>query len=248
TDLTTAGDEILRVGGGNVSVTFHERGAGGSFGTGAGNAVLKVGTMEDTGRSIAAGGTINASGADYAEYFELQDRMLDQPVPKGANLGLDADGRLTDRWADAVRGFLVKSTTPNLVGNDVWGREERVAAKYGIEAPGEPPEIVPDDVDGSEARRAAWRERKAMFDDALEVERRRWDRMALCGQVPVNIEATAEDVGKFLVASEGEGGVVTGVLVSREQLRDNPAAVLDVIGRVVRIAEDGRPVDRKSVV
>ena len=72
--------------------------------------------------------------------------------------------------------------------------------------------------------------------DALETERQRWDRMALCGQVPVNVPATPADVGKFLVAVEGEGGGITGEWRARGEIGD-----AEVVGRLVRI-EDGRAV------
>lgn len=70
-----------------------------------------------TGRAVNAGGTINASGADYAEY-----EWLAPGVPgfrKGDVVGFNPAGLLTDRFADAVR-FAVKSTNPNLVGGDDW--------------------------------------------------------------------------------------------------------------------------------
>lgn len=68
-----------------------------------------------TGRSINAGGTINASGADYAEYERKRDDC--GKVVKGQIIGFDADGLVTDRFADAI-SFGVKSTNPNLVGGD----------------------------------------------------------------------------------------------------------------------------------
>lgn len=70
-----------------------------------------------TGRAVNAGGTINASGADYAEYEWLAPGV--SGFRKGDVVGFNADGLLTDRFADAVR-FAVKSTNPNLVGGDDW--------------------------------------------------------------------------------------------------------------------------------
>src|SRR5690606_3078866 len=105
-----AGDPIAYFTSGDTlsSMQVYARGAGGSFGANSANAVVKVGTADTTGRSINAGGTINASGADYAEYFELQPHLWGV-VPKGALLGLDAGGLLTDRWAEIVGPVLVKS-------------------------------------------------------------------------------------------------------------------------------------------
>lgn len=68
-------------------------------------------------RSINAGGTINASGADYAEYEIKRDDC--GMVAAGDLIGFDIDGLITDRFADAV-SFAVKSTNPNLVGGDMW--------------------------------------------------------------------------------------------------------------------------------
>jgi hypothetical protein len=54
--------------------------------------------------------------------------------------------------------------------------------------------------------------RAAAMRDALEIKRGHWDRMALCGQVPVNIEGlTAADIGKFLVAAGGSDGRASAV-------------------------------------
>lgn len=100
---------------------------------------LKVG-RGSLSRSINAGGTINASGADYAEYHEVIEPLWGN-VPKGAILGYNADGLLTDRFDDVVGRFVVKSTDPNLVGADRWGTEEALVAKYGVEPVGEQPEL-----------------------------------------------------------------------------------------------------------
>lgn len=78
---------------------------------------LRLRANGTTSRSINAGGTINASGADYAEYERLGSGV--SGFVKGAVVGFDIDGLLTDRFANAVR-FGVKSTNPNLVGGDDW--------------------------------------------------------------------------------------------------------------------------------
>ncbi|WP_426255425.1 hypothetical protein [Sphingomonas sp. DC2300-3] len=70
-----------------------------------------------TGRSINAGGTINASGADYAEY--VRKSLACGTILKGDVCGIDSNGELTRTWADARR-YVVKSTDPNLVGGDTW--------------------------------------------------------------------------------------------------------------------------------
>ena len=80
-------------------------------------AIFKVDGDGVTSRSINAGGTINASGADYAEYME---KAGDFTIAKGDVCGIDANGKLTNVFAEAV-SFAVKSTNPSYVGNDSWG-------------------------------------------------------------------------------------------------------------------------------
>jgi hypothetical protein len=70
-----------------------------------------------TGRSINAGGTVNASGTDYAEYME---KSGDFTIAKGDVCGIDANGKLTNVFANAI-SFMVKSTDPSYVGGDSWG-------------------------------------------------------------------------------------------------------------------------------
>jgi hypothetical protein len=68
-------------------------------------------------RSISAAGSLNASGADYAEYMTKSGDFV---IAKGDVAGIDANGKLTNVFADAV-SFVVKSTDPSYVGNDKWG-------------------------------------------------------------------------------------------------------------------------------
>ena len=86
--------------------------------TGAGAGGLVV-VNKDSGnsRSISAAGTLNASGADYAEYMTKSGDFV---IAKGDVAGIDANGKLTNVFADAV-SFVVKSTDPSYVGNDKWG-------------------------------------------------------------------------------------------------------------------------------
>ena len=90
--------------------------ASGNTGSGAG-AALKVNSDGVTGRSINSKGTINASGADYAEY--VRKSLACGTIMKGDVCGIDSNGELTRTWADARR-YVVKSTDPNLVGGDSW--------------------------------------------------------------------------------------------------------------------------------
>ena len=95
-------------------------------GTGANGAANILTVNRDTGtlRSINAAGSINASGADYAEYMTKSDDFV---IAKGDVAGIDANGKLTNVFADAV-SFVVKSTDPSYVGNDKWGVDLEGAA------------------------------------------------------------------------------------------------------------------------
>lgn len=88
-----------------------------NIGANAANTALLINKNNTTGRSINAAGTINASGADYAEYMT---KGSDFVLSKGGIAGIDANGKLTNVFADAV-SFVVKSTDPSYVGNDKWG-------------------------------------------------------------------------------------------------------------------------------
>jgi hypothetical protein len=96
------------------------------------DAALRMRANSTTGRSINAGGTINASGADYAEY---ETKHADcGHIAKGAIVGFDADGLLTDRF-DLAISFAVKSTSPNLVGGDTWGGDAAEPVEPAYEEP-----------------------------------------------------------------------------------------------------------------
>lgn len=92
---------------------------GGADGTAysSANTILYVRQTGGSGRSINAAGTINASGADYAEYEVLADGIAN--IAKGDIVGFDKDGLITNIYSDAF-SFGVKSTHPNLVGGDTW--------------------------------------------------------------------------------------------------------------------------------
>lgn len=95
---------------------------GGDFSTAASATVFRKNST--TGRSINAGGTINASGADYAEYMTKSDTC--GVIAKGQIVGVNTEGKLTDKWAEIASGCLFKTTNPSYVGGDVWGSEEEL--------------------------------------------------------------------------------------------------------------------------
>ncbi len=128
---TTTANGVLTVVGGTTGGTSVQAGFGGANATsfrifhadaGGSNGAACVAKMEkvaSTNRSINAAGTINASGADYAEYMT---KAGDFTVAKGDVVGINAEGKLTNVFADAV-SFAVKSTDPSYVGADNWGAD-----------------------------------------------------------------------------------------------------------------------------
>jgi len=172
-------------------------------------AALWVGRASANARGINSGGTVNASGADYAEYMT---KAGDFTIAKGDVIGIDAQGKLTNVFANAV-SFMVKSTDPSYVGGDTWGSEEALGlTKPESDAP---------------------QEDKDAFDAALEVARQRVDRIAFAGQVPVNVMgATA---GQYIIPVN-DNGAIKGEAVSNPTFQQYQTAV----GKVIAIESDGR--------
>ena len=172
-------------------------------------AALWVGRASANARSINAGGTVNASGADYAEYMT---KAGDFTIAKGDVVGIDANGKLTNVFADAVT-FVVKSTDPSYVGGDSWGNEESLGlTKPEADAP---------------------QEDKDTFNAALEAARQRVDRIAFAGQVPVNV--TGATAGQYIIPVN-DNGAIKGEAVSNPTFEQYQIAV----GKVIATEADGR--------
>jgi hypothetical protein len=159
----------------------------------AANATLKVRGMNTTNRAINAGGTVNASGADYAEYMIKADGV--GTIAKGAVCGVDADGKLTDVFANA-HSFVIKSTDPSYVGGDVWS-------------------IASTDADGNQT---------TLEGDALETARQTVDRIAFSGQVPCTITGTTK-VGDFVIAQAKSDGGIEAVAVTSPTFEQYSVAI-----------------------
>lgn len=166
-----AGASIMRVGASGVGASIAEFfGVSGSAPSAA-NAAAKFLTDNTTGRSINAGGTVNTSGADYAEYMTKADGC--GVIATGQVAGVTADGQLTLSWSDAL-SFVVKSTNPSYVGGDTWAQaagEQPVAPAPEPAAPAEPgdqptppaPIGAEPSADNADAH-AAWVAAKANYD------------------------------------------------------------------------------------
>lgn len=214
----TEGAIALRIKGGGVNnVTIYSMDGGGDNAAATG---LTLGRNGSTSRSINAGGTLNASGADYAEYETKAETC--GAVAKGQIIGFDADGCVTDRFADSL-SFGIKSSDPSYVGGDAWGTVEAL----GIKKP------VPPIAEADAEALAAYDTALSAFEAALEAARQKVDRIAYSGKVPVNVTGAA--VGDYLIpVANGEG--IAGQALNAPTFDQYRAA----IGRVRKVLDDGR--------
>jgi hypothetical protein len=177
-----------------------------------GTTAMYVGRQTSTNRSINAAGTINASGADYAEYMIKSNS--NSTFHKGDILGVDINGLLTDIFADS-KSFVVKSTNPSYVGGDSWFTEMK-PIKTAEETDEEYAQAV-----------AAW---EARYQEA----RKTIDRIAFSGQVPCNI--TDANVGDYIIPIELENGKICGQAITNPTFEQYQISV----GKVWKIMDDGR--------
>ncbi|CAM3284678.1 MULTISPECIES: hypothetical protein [Sphingomonas] len=181
---TSEGDLIMQVQGkAHPGVAFFSAASGSANSSACAFALNK---NAQTNRSINAAGTINGSGADYAEY------MLKAAgcgiIAKGDVCGVDREGKLTRTWADAI-SFVVKSTDPTLVGGDTWAAH-----------------LPPRPEQGEDEAAATFASRLTEWETALEQARLCVDRIAFCGQVPCNVSSDFE-VGDYIVAAASGAGI-----------------------------------------
>lgn len=214
------------------------------FGSSAATAI-NVTRNSVTGRSINTPGTINANGADYAEY--LIKGLLCGTIAPGQIVGIDADGHLTDKW-DLAISFAVKSTNPCMVGGDSW------AAHLGPRpiTPASPASPVRQDdttdeqwadvLTGAQAAQnefqtalAAAQVAQREFDIELEAVRQTVDRIAFAGQVPVNLQGATP--GQFIVPVQDDAGIA-GLAIDEADI--SLRQYMRAIGRVIAIEDDGR--------
>jgi len=211
------GSGVLVVSGynGSANDTAIFYGAAGANPNGAATA-LAVTTNNSTGRSISAGGTINASGADYAEYMT---KAIEDNIAKGDIVGVNSNAKLTNIFADAI-SFAVKSTDPSYVGGDIWGNEEALGEKRPLRT-----------TDQTEEEFAPI---LAEFEAKLETARAKVDRIAFSGQVPCNV--TGANVGDYIIPIELENGKIGGQAVTNPTFEQYQISV----GKVWKIMNDGR--------
>ena len=206
----TQGNNVLVVSGYNGSsndtaIFYGVSGAGGN----AAATAIWVATNTATGRSINAGGTINASGGDYAEY--MLKRCDTGCIAKGQIVGIDACRLLTDKWSLA-HSFVIKSTDPSYVGGDNWSSHL-----------GNKPQRT-EDVSEEEFAPII-----AEFEAKLEEARNKVDRIAFSGQVPV-IVSGSYNLGDYILPIEGPDDTIVGVACSISSL--NLVDYSKTVGRV----------------
>ena len=203
-------------GSGSGDMLFQSMNQGGGSATNAG---IKLGMNSVTSRSINARGTVNASGADYAEYMIKCSNFT---VAKGDVVGINVNGKLTNVFADAI-SFVVKSTDPSYVGGDTWSSPEALGLT----------ELRPLDQSASDEVKAQYAQDKAIMDTALETARQLVDRIAFSGQVPVNV--TGATAGQYIIPVN-DNGSIKGQAVTSPTFEQYKIAV----GKVIAIESDGR--------
>jgi hypothetical protein len=179
-------------GGGSSNDTALFYGVSGASGSATATA-MRVNTNSSTGRSINAGGTINASGADYAEY---ENKRADVgAIDKGDLIGFDSEGQITDKYSLAV-SFGIVSTDPAYVGGDTWGGEDMLDM---------------DHEEGEEGYEQELAERLAIAESKVE-------RIAYSGKVPCNIEGGQP--GDFLIPTAGLFDSINGEYVATPTIEE----------------------------
>lgn len=196
-------------------------------GESATNAAIYVRKDNGTSRSINAAGTINASGADYAEYE--RKAALDKDFAKGEVVGFNADGKLVPSSQGVTFG--VKSTNPSYVGGDAWADAESIG-----EAPLNPRAKREDESDEDYAVvLQEFEQSRAAHAEKVESARQWVDRIAYSGKVPVNVKGAQS--GNLIVA---DNGGEAWDLTADPSVPDWFKKYLRSVGRVRRILPDGR--------
>lgn len=195
-------------------------------GSNGANAIYFIQKDSATSRSINAAGTLNAIGTDYAEYMHKSGEFT---IQKGDICGINSSGMLTNVFDNAV-SFVVKSTNPSFVGGDTWGTFESI----GLQMPviGEKPSHVSDQEWQTTVKK--YQDDKTIFDAAIEVARSKVDRVAFCGQVPVNVSGALS--GQFIVPTKKVDGSISAIAVFSPSFEQYQLAV----GKVIAVEQDGR--------
>jgi hypothetical protein len=220
--------EILQIGRASQSAPCAGfNGSDGTAGWSAAGSVFYIGKNSITNRSINMAGSITSNGSDAAEYLTKADDC--GIIAKGQIVGIDRDGNITDKWANAL-SFAVKSTDPAWVGGDSW-------SQHVGPTPVQP--IRTDDITDDE-----WVNLNNQFaidletyNISLENERQKVDRIAFWGRVPVNVYGAQP--GQYIVPQQlGDG--ITAIAVNENDMTFSQ--YMKSVGKVWAIAANSTPI------
>jgi hypothetical protein len=206
--------------------------------------VLNVGKGSGSNRSINALGTINASGTDYAEY--MKKSRSDLVIKKGDIVGINNVGELTNVFSESIQ-FVVKSTNPSYVGGDSWKQGTINTPKYPsvLLRVDEYSNISSQDANlysyweeqnlyaNTEQLNEYYEENEKYLEDK-NIHRDPYDRIAYCGQVPVNVYNATP--GQYIVPSQANDDTISCELTNTPTFEQYQIS----IGKVIKIQEDGR--------
>lgn len=249
---------VITSGSAFASTFYNSVGAAGN----AANATVKFLANSVTGRSINSGGTNNAGGLDYAEYevkgeacgvivkgqiigFDVNGLLTDKWA-MAVSFGVKSTAPNFvggDTWH---LGAGVEPARPDYNEPNI---PIPVAPSYSLHI--DPKEYARQFSEYTESltsrtkilsdHRAEWEanelrayhSEKSRYDEALEVERQKVDRIAYCGKVPVNVQGAK--VGQWIIPIKNGDGI-DGKLVDKPSMDD----YLISVGRVRSILPDGR--------
>ena len=208
------------------------------------DAVLLVGKGSSTNRSINAVGSINANGTDYAEYMKKSRSGLH--IKKGDIIGINNDGELTNVFSESIQ-FVVKSTNPSYVGGDSWNQGTIDAPKYPsvMLRVDEYSNISSQDANlytyweeqnlyaNTEQLNVYYEENEKYLEDR-NLHRDPYDRIAFCGQVPVNVYNATP--GQYVIPKQTDDDTISYELTNTPTFEQYQIS----IGKVIKIQEDGR--------
>jgi hypothetical protein len=224
---------------------------------------MHLGSIISSNRSLNAAGTINASGADYAEY--MYKDVDCGTIPKGAICGITKEGLLTDRFDKSI-SFVIKSTDPAYVGGDSWGhsvepvrftpeytawissKNALLNAEYYKPLPieGESESEFVKRIEQWEAEvyslTVAVAQEPTQYESdewlawntAMEAKRQRVDRVAFSGQVPCNVMGAVS--GDYIVPVRLDNGTIGGISVKSPTFEQ----YISSVGKVWSVLQDGR--------
>jgi hypothetical protein len=232
--------------------------------------VVAVAKSDFNNRSINCAGTVNSSGADYAEYMVKKDASF--TLQKGDICGITSNGTLTNVFSESL-SFVIKSTNPSFVGNEQdlgpantdlknlsisddeikdYIEENSLVNPYVVtqadkDAFVRTSEILTDEqvdteLENRRIRRFESDIKKRMLDERVlyntasderfktQYEPKRFlvERIAFCGQVPVNLVGTP---GDYVVPTQGPNDSIVGIAKRNVSFEEYQNAV----GKIIKV-------------